>query len=86
MIAPMLQRPSVPAATSPQEPMVSAASLSPDDKRQLWAHLKVHEPERAAFFDDPIVKLLMGQGAIPSFRLADCEAAGLTIPSQSIDR
>lgn len=86
MIAPMLMRPSAIPAPLPFEPVVSAASLSPDDKRRLWTYLKAHQPERAAFFDDPVVQELMGQGATPAFRLCDCEAAGLSIAPHSIHR
>jgi hypothetical protein len=86
MIAPMLRHSAPPPASLPEEPMVSALSLSPSDKQRLWAYLKEHQPERAAFFSDPVVQALMRQGAVPAFRLADCEAAGLSIPPHCIDR
>lgn len=80
MLSPLLPRnrpwPDIP----PPAPKVSASALSPDEKRQLWHHLKAHKPEKAAFFDDPIVKALMAQGAVAAFDPEDLAAAGIARP------
>ena len=78
-ISPMYQAPPAPAPLPPPEPMVSAAVLSRVEKRQLWAFLRQQRPERAAFFEDPLVATLLGQGADPLFSLEEIRAAGLEI-------
>lgn len=77
MPAPLLRREGGLSLSAAEPSGVSASSLSPEDKRRLWAHLKANDPERAAFFDDPIVKQLMARGAVPVFPLSVCEAAGI---------
>lgn len=80
MASPLLPSNRPPAPLPPAfAPKVSAAQLSPHDKRQLWTFLQAERPEKAAFFDDPIVRALMADGATPLFDHADCLAAGLAI-------
>lgn len=68
-----------PVPPMPAEPHVSADQLSNGEKNQLWRYLKAHRPERVLFFDEPLVRELLGQGAQPTFPLSELRAAGLDI-------
>lgn len=47
---------------------VPASELSPQQKQQVWAHLKARYPEHVAFLNDPDTKALMQlTGAVPTF-------------------
>jgi hypothetical protein len=63
----------------PDEPHVSASRLSNGEKNQLWRYLKAHRPDRVLFFEEPVVRQLLGQGAEPTFPLSELHAAGLEI-------
>jgi len=68
-----------PLPPMPAEPHVPADRLSAGEKNQLWRYLKEHRPERVLFFDDPIVRQLLGQGAQATFPLSELQAAGLEV-------
>lgn len=51
-----------------RERYVSAADLDPQQKRQVWAHVRENDPEQAAFLTDPVVAgFVKGDGFTPRF-------------------
>lgn len=68
-----------PPAELPDEPYVCASRLSNGEKNQLWRYLKAHRPDRVLFFEEPVVRQLLGQGAQPTFPISELRAAGLEI-------
>lgn len=58
------------------ERYVSAADLTPEQKRRVWAHVREHDPNYAVFLTDAEVsKWIKEHGATPRFSPASVREA-----------